>query len=102
MKKLFLFTFLTSLGVLSNISLLNAEGFDAAAKYAATCAVCHNSGVAGAPKKGDTKDWAQRLAKGEDALLASVKKGVGAMPAGGLCTDCSDEQFKELIGYLSK
>lgn len=102
MKRLFVFIFLTSLGMLSNISLLNAEGFDAAAKYATTCAVCHNSGVAGAPKKGDVKAWSQRLAKGNDAMIASVKNGLGAMPPTGMCADCSDEQFKALIDHMSK
>jgi cytochrome c5 len=100
MKKLFVLTVLMS-GVLFNVSAI-AEEFDVAAKYAQTCAVCHNSGVAGAPKKGDSAAWKARLAKGEDALHASVKNGMGAMPATGLCSDCSDDQFKALIQYMSK
>jgi len=82
--------------------VINAAGFDAAAKYSQSCAVCHNSGVAGAPKKGDSKAWSQRLATGEDTLLASVTNGLGAMPATGMCGDCTDEQFKALIQYMSK
>ncbi len=79
-----------------------AEGFDVEAAYNQSCAVCHNSGAAGAPRKGDQGAWTKRLAQGEDKLLANVKNGVGAMPAKGLCSDCSDDQFRELIRYMSK
>lgn len=85
-----------------SISAVYADEFDPAAKYAQTCSICHGSGVAGAPKKGDSNAWAPRLAKGDDALLVSVKNGLGAMPATGMCGDCSDEQFKALIHYISK
>lgn len=81
---------------------LIAEEFDVAGKYAQSCAVCHNSGVAGAPRKGDGKAWATRLSKGEEAVLANVKNGIGAMPAMGMCQDCSDDQLKALIDYMAK
>ena len=102
MKRLFVFVLLVAVGGSLNLSVANAGDFDVAGKYAASCAICHNSGISGAPKKGDSKAWGQRLAKGKDALLASVKNGIGAMPAGGLCTDCSDEQYKALIQFISK
>lgn len=102
MNKLFAFCSVSMLALLINTSVANAEGFNVETKYSQTCAVCHNSGVAGAPKKGDTKAWAQRLAKGEAALLVSVKKGLGAMPATGMCGDCSDDQFKALIHFMAK
>jgi len=79
-----------------------ADTFDVAEQYAKTCAVCHNSGVAGAPKKGDSKAWTQRLTKGNDTLLKNVTQGIGAMPAKGLCTDCNADQFMALIEYMSK
>lgn len=72
------------------------------AKYNKACAACHNTGAAGAPKKGDKAAWAPRVKKGEAALLASVKNGLNAMPAKGLCMDCSDAEFKALIQYMSK
>jgi len=34
-------------------------------------------------------------------LLASVKNGLGAMPAKGLCFDCSDEDYTALINYMA-
>lgn len=70
-------------------------------KFNRSCAVCHNSGAAGAPKVGDAAAWAPRLAKGMDALVASVKNGLNAMPPTGLCADCSDEEYAELITYMS-
>jgi cytochrome c5 len=47
-------------------------------------------------------DWAPRLAaRGADGLLASVKKGRGAMRPGGLCPDCSDEDDRRIIAFMS-
>ena len=79
-----------------------AAGFDVSAKYSTTCAICHASGVAGAPKMGDKAAWDKRLLLGMDALVASVKKGKGAMPPNGMCTDCNDEQLKALINHMVK
>ena len=59
------------------------------AVYKAQCAACHDAGLAGAPKFGDTGAWAARVATGYDALLASVLQGKGAMgsQAGGAFSD---------------
>ena len=90
------------LGVLTFVSLAQvAQAADAPAKYAVTCGACHAIGVLGAPKTGDAGQWEPRLAKGMDALVASVKKGLNAMPPGGLCNSCSDEEYKELITYMA-
>ena len=70
-------------------------------KYNKSCAMCHASGAAGAPKTHDAAAWEPRLAKGLDALVASVKNGLNAMPPTGLCADCSDEEYKELITFMS-
>lgn len=70
-------------------------------KFNKSCAVCHNAGAAGAPKVHDVAAWEPRLAKGMDALVASVKNGLNAMPPTGLCADCTDEEYAELIKYMS-
>ena len=67
----------------------------------APCGACHAVGVAGAPATGNEAAWAPRMAKGMDALVASVRKGLGAMPPGGLCNSCSDEDYAALITYMS-
>lgn len=70
-------------------------------KYNKSCAMCHNVGAAGAPKSHDVTAWKPRLAKGMEALVASVKNGLNAMPPTGLCADCTDEEYQELIKYMS-
>lgn len=72
------------------------------AKYNKACVACHGTGAAGAPKKGDKAAWAPRLKQGDATLLKNVKNGIRAMPAKGLCTDCTDADFKALIQYMSK
>ena len=79
----------------------NVQAFDVAAKFQQTCNACHSMGVAGAPKAFDKAAWEPRLAKGLDALVGSVTNGLNAMPPRGLCMDCTAEQYKELITYMS-
>ncbi|MFZ5697555.1 MAG: c-type cytochrome [Pseudomonadota bacterium] len=69
------------------------------AKYDKTCTFCHATGAAGAPKTGDAAAWKPRLAKGDAALLKSVKNGFNAMPPKGMCNDCTDADYKALIQY---
>ena len=70
-------------------------------RYNATCGSCHASGVAGAPKLGDTEAWAPRLAKGMDVLYQSGIVGLPpAMPPRGLCMDCSDDEIRAIVDYM--
>ncbi len=71
-------------------------------KYNKSCAVCHNTGAANAPKTGDADAWAPRMAKGMDVLVQSVNNGLNAMPPKGMCFDCSDDEYKALIEYMAK
>jgi cytochrome c5 len=75
---------------------------EVADRYSKTCAVCHASGAAGAPKTGVAADWEPRMAKGMDAMVASVSNGMNAMPPKGMCFDCSADDYKALIEYMSK
>ena len=72
------------------------------AVYDKACHVCHSMGVAGAPKAHDTAAWEPRIAIGIETLVSTVKTGKGAMPPGGMCTDCSDEDYKNAIEFMSK
>ena len=72
-------------------------------RYNRTCAICHASGAAGAPRTGDAETWNKRLEeKGMDKLAENAKNGIKAMPPKGMCFDCSDEDFKELIELMAK
>lgn len=68
--------------------------------YETACAFCHQKGMAGAPKFGDTLSWKGRVNKGLDVLTLSVKKGLNGMPAMGLCMDCSDRELKSAVKYM--
>ncbi len=74
------------------------------AVYARVCFACHDTGVAGAPKLGDTALWRPRQEKGMEALHHSVWHGykgeVGYMPPRGGCADCSDEDLEQALSYI--
>ncbi|OUS03631.1 cytochrome c5 family protein [Gammaproteobacteria bacterium 42_54_T18] len=95
MKKLVIATAIAALGFAASVQ---AEG---PAKYDMYCMACHGFGAAGAPITGNKEAWAPRLTQGMDALVASAKTGKGAMPPMGLCADCSDDELKELITFMS-
>lgn len=78
-----------------------AAGADIEQVYLRTCYSCHNSGVGGAPRSGDTAAWTPRLEKGMDTLVANAINGYRAMPPRGLCFDCSEEDFAELIRLMA-
>ena len=99
MKKLVL---AVSAAVLATGALVANADDAVVAKYNKSCAVCHASGAANAPKTGDAAAWAPRLEKGTDVLVASINNGLNAMPPKGLCMDCSDDDYKALIEYMSK
>ena len=76
--------------------------FDVTATFDQNCAMCHNTGMAGAPRRDDTAHWEARLADaGFDTMVTNAINGVNAMPPRGMCTTCSDENIAELVRYLS-
>lgn len=68
--------------------------------YETTCAICHSTGVAGAPKFGDASAWQPHIAKGMNILFEHVKNGFNAMPPKGTCVDCTDEELKDAMNYM--
>lgn len=78
---------------------------DGKAIYEKACKTCHAPATAAAlksPAVHDAAQWSPRLAKGMDALVASVTKGLNAMPPMGMCNDCSADDFKAAIEFMSK
>ena len=89
--------------LLSTAMINTAAAADIAAIYNESCAACHNTGALNAIKKGDSAKWQQlKQQKGMPALIKSVKNGMIQMPAGGLCNSCSDDDYRQLIEYMSK
>jgi cytochrome c5 len=72
------------------------------AVYNQFCFACHSTGVGGAPKLHNVADWTPRLAKGNDVVWKSVTAGLNAMPVKGTCMNCSDDELKSAITYMSK
>jgi cytochrome c5 len=77
------------------------QAYDAGVSvYNSKCIICHGSGVAGAPKLGDTDAWAPRIASGMDTLVANAIKGKNAMPPKGACTECSESDIADAVKYM--
>ncbi|MDP2226222.1 MAG: cytochrome c5 family protein [Moraxellaceae bacterium] len=70
--------------------------------YNASCAGCHSTGAAGAPKVGDKADWSKRMAQGKATLYKHAIVGFNAMPAKGMCMTCSDDEIKAAVDFMIK
>lgn len=70
--------------------------------YYQYCAVCHQTGVANAPRPNDNVVWPllYRQAGGMPGLLQSVKQGKSVMPPMGTCRACTDAQLQQAIEYM--
>jgi len=75
--------------------------------YEKICIACHMTGVAGAAALTDKPRWEEMAAKGKKTLHKSVIIGIpegkyGVMPEKGSCTDCSDQDLYDAVGYMLK
>ncbi len=76
------------------------NSFDAVAAYQRSCLACHASGAAGAPLLGDSEAWAVRTEKGMEAVMSNVVNGFNAMPAKGMCMNCSEANLRAIVDYM--
>lgn len=88
------------LSALLLITASAASAADGKAIYEKTCAACHATGVAQAPKFGDKAAWAARIEQGEAALIASATQGKGAMPPKGGASALSDGELSAAVAYM--
>jgi cytochrome c5 len=72
--------------------------------YTTKCAMCHDAGIAGAPKMGDVAAWSERIKQGQDMLVSHAIDGfqgaAGVMPPKGGCVDCSDQEITDAVIYM--
>ena len=68
--------------------------------YEKSCAACHATGTAGAPKLGDKAAWKKHVAAGLDHMTKVAIKGEGAMPARGGNPKLSDTEVRAAVAYL--
>lgn len=64
------------------------------------CMNCHQTGVGGAPKIGDTQAWAARLSHGVEPLVRSAIRGHGGMPPRGGQANLTDAELRAAILYM--
>lgn len=68
--------------------------------YEKNCKLCHASGLAGAPKFRNKKDWQARIAEGIEVMTKKAVQGFKAMPPKGNCLNCSQEDIQKTIEYM--
>lgn len=68
--------------------------------YELRCKLCHEAGIAGAPKYGDKASWEPRIVKDEVALYQSALNGLNAMPPRGGDSSLSDEEVKDAVRFI--
>lgn len=72
--------------------------------FGKTCAMCHASGTAGAPKPGDKADWGPRIAQGNEVLFKHALEGFtgakGQMPARGANAALTDDEVKAAVAFM--
>ena len=78
----------------------SGEPRDGTTVYDSGCAACHATGAAGAPKMGDAAAWAPRIEKGMDTLVKHAYEGFNAMPAKGMCADCSEDEIAAAVEHI--
>ena len=96
--------YLLIFSLLAILSSSTASAANGASVYEQNCMVCHDAGIAGAPKLGEMDAWKERLPKGVDAMVTLVIDGVqgysGAMPPRGGNPQLSDDQIREAVQYM--
>jgi cytochrome c len=72
--------------------------------YAQACALCHDSGLGGAPASGDKAAWAGRIAQGREMLIEHAINGfqgeTGVMPPKGGQAQLSGDAVSAAVDYM--
>ena len=93
---------MTLVTLIGMIPLSAAAGGDTV--FRSSCAACHETGAAGAPKVGDKAVWADRIKQGNDTLYEHAIKGfqgkAGFMPAKGGNAGLSDAAVKAAVDHM--
>ena len=68
--------------------------------YKAVCGACHEAGVAGAPKLGDSAAWGPRIKTGLDGMMKVAIAGKNGMPPRG-ASDANDAELARAIVFMA-
>ncbi|HYD81390.1 MAG TPA: c-type cytochrome [Paucimonas sp.] len=80
---------------------LRPQDAQLAERYERSCMACHAVQGSGAPLTGFVPQWEERLGKGMDRLVEHAYEGFNAMPVRGLCNDCTKDDMRALIRFMS-
>lgn len=72
--------------------------------YETACKLCHEGGLAGAPRMDDTAEWRKRAEKGMETLVKHAIEGfqgeTGVMPPKGGQSQLSDEEVAAAVRFM--
>ena len=68
--------------------------------YNTVCITCHGNGTPGVPQVGNVEVWDALGARGAETLYANTINGIDAMPARGLCEDCTDAELRRAVNFM--
>ena len=96
---------LLNVAILNTTALLiltctHAQAQDGETTYKQVCSSCHETAAAGAPKLKDRAEWKPRIARGMDALYASMTNGKCQVYVKDLRKDLSDEMIMTTVDYM--
>ncbi len=67
----------------------------------ATCAACHQTGVAKAPRIGNKQDWAVHLTHGLNGMVQTAIQGKGAMPPKGGDASLTEDEIRRAVVHMA-
>lgn len=70
--------------------------------YKSVCLACHASGVAGAPRSGESGGWAALADEGQAAVTAHGWVGIRGMPPKGGRADLTLEEFARATAWMAR
>lgn len=88
------------LGMVSEVSAASATNRTGKQIVESICIACHGEGKDGAPRIGNTNDWAPRAKYGLNQLSKNAMEGVRKMPAHGGESTLSDLEVERAIAYM--
>jgi cytochrome c5 len=69
--------------------------------YDSLCKTCHEAGLAGAPKLGDSATWGKLIAQGQATTVSHAITGIRAMPPKGGNPDLTDEEVAGAVVFMA-
>jgi len=84
----------------SGASVASDRMDDGHGAYMARCATCHDSGINGAPRTQEPRDWENRSSLWQSVLVEHAKKGYLDMPARGGDKNMSDYDVDVAAEYM--